>query len=145
MYTLSLLKTIGANNRPARPPFGGLVSTANTTVSAPSPPSRPQAKQRCVSISGSENQRGVRICGGGESAPAGVQRAAPSGAVRIGRLPGEGCPPHRRGAAIPCGVQAPQRSPLPGFCSAGTGTSAQAKLQAARLLGSGTTSQKHAP
>ncbi len=67
---------------------------------APSPPSRPQAKRRCVSISGSGayspsgSPEGRALwCRPHRTPPrrgAGVQRAEPSGAVRIGRLPGEG-------------------------------------------------------
>ena len=42
-----------AINRPACPSFGRPVSTVPATMNAPKPPSRPQARRRCVSISGS--------------------------------------------------------------------------------------------
>ena len=42
-------------------------------------------------------------------APAGVQRAAPSGARRVGGLSGEECPPHRR--PLRRGVPAAQAAP----------------------------------
>ncbi len=44
------------------------------------PPSRPQARQRCVSISGS----GAKAPAGAGQSPPGVQRAEPFGARRIG-------------------------------------------------------------
>ena len=49
---IRLNKYSSARERPACPPFGRLVSSASAIKPAPKPPSRPQAKQRCVSISG---------------------------------------------------------------------------------------------
>jgi len=55
--------------------LAGRSAQENKFTPHPDPPSRPQAKQRCASISGS-----------GACAPAGVQRAAPSGAPRAGAM-----------------------------------------------------------
>ena len=109
------LTSVNTVHRPVCPPFGRQVSTARAANSAPIPPSRPQAKQRCVSISGSgvkpqRESRGQRpLVPSAQDASrrgAGVQRTAPSGAVRIGRPPARGGSPE--GSALWC---RPHRTP----------------------------------
>ena len=80
----NLLSYSTAKTRPARNRSGGPVSTEKGVGAHPNP--RP-ARRR----GGDAQHLGVR-----GYAPAGVQRAAPSGAPRVGAHPAQGCAPHRR-------------------------------------------------